>query len=298
MKTQSPAWNFPQKLLLYAVLVLGFAAVTVVLPWPYKLMPQLLLGAMFAHGVELEHELIHQKHFSGRWRRLVGTALGLPMLVDFTRYRVTHSHHHRALGTPEDEESFAYNFDQLATPLGLLTHLSMLGHYRSVLKRIGMAMRGDRAALQADMGKAGRHLSAQRLSGIHQGYLIFAGAIGLAVGFSVVGQTTLFLQLWAIPLLLASPIHALIELPEHWGCQPNTTAITVNTRTILPSRFMDWFTNGNCWHVEHHTKPAMPMQQLPILHHSLAPSIKYLNHGYREFYQEFLAALVSQKQRA
>jgi fatty acid desaturase len=298
MKTQSLAWNFHQKLLQYAALVLGFATMTVVLPWPYKLIAQLLLGAMFAHGVELEHELIHQKHFSGFWRRLVGTALGLPMLVEFTRYRITHSHHHRALGTPEDEESFAYDFDQLATPMGFLTHLSMVGHYQAVLKRIGMTLRGDLAPLQADMGKAGCNLPTQRLIEIQQGYLMFAGAIALAVGISIGFQTTLILQLWAIPLLFASPIHALVELPEHWGCQSDTTDITVNTRTILPSRFMDWFTNGNCWHVEHHSKPAMAMKQLPHLHHTLAPSIKYLSYGYSEFYQEFLSALFSQRQRA
>ncbi|NJL47017.1 MAG: hypothetical protein HC929_05305 [Leptolyngbyaceae cyanobacterium SM2_5_2] len=297
MKLQSLAWNFYQKLSLYGVLMISFAGLTIILPWPYRLLAQMLLGAMFAHGVELEHELIHQKHFAGGWRQLVGTALGLPMLVDFTRYRVTHSHHHRALGTPEDEESFAYDFEQLATPVGFLAHLSMVGHYQAVLGRIGMALRGDRAALQADMGKAGRNLTAQRLIEIQQGYLIFAGAILTAVVISVGFQTTLVLELWAIPLLFASPIHALVELPEHWGCQPNTTDITVNTRTILPSRFTAWFTNGNCWHVEHHSKPAMPMQQLPILHHTLAPNIKYLNYGYREFYQEFWQALIRSPQR-
>jgi fatty acid desaturase len=291
MKSSSSNQNFYRKLLLYLALVLGFGALTVLLPWRLKLLPQLGLGAMFAHGVELEHELIHQKHFGGDWRRWVGTALGLPMLVEFTRYRVTHSHHHRALGTPDDEESFAYDFEQLTTPSGLALHLSMVGHYWAVVKRIGMALRCDRATLQSDMGKAGRSLTPNRLSEIRQGYLIFAGAIALAATLSLICQTTLALQLWAIPLLFANPIHALVELPEHWGCQTDTTDPFVNTRTILPSRFMDWFTNGNCWHVEHHANPAMPMQALPQLHSGHADQIKYLFYGYGEFYAQFWTAL-------
>ena len=291
MKTPRSAQNFAQKLSLYVALILTFGTLTVLLPWPLKLLPQLLLGAMFAHGVELEHELIHQNHFGGGWRRWVGTLLGLPMLVDFARYRVTHSHHHRALGTADDEESFAYDFEQLATPAGLALHLSMVGHYRAVLKRMGLALRCDRTALQTDMGKAGRSLTSARLAEIHQGYLVLAAAIALAVGLSIGFQTTLALQLWAVPLLFASPIHALVELPEHWGCQTHSTDTLVNTRTILPSPLMDWFTNGNCWHVEHHAKPAMPMHQLPQLHSTHATQIKYLNYGYGEFYRQFWAAL-------
>lgn len=298
MKPPSFAQNFYRKLSLYVVLMLGFGTLTVLLPWPLKLLPQLGLGAMFAHGVELEHELIHQKYFAGGWRRWVGTTLGLLMLVDFTRYRVTHSHHHRALGTPDDEESFAYDFEQLATPVGLALHLSMVGHYRAVIMRMGMALWGDRTSLQSDMGKAGRSLTSERLSEIRQGYLIFAGAIALAVTFSLVCQTTLILQLWAIPLLFASPIHALVELPEHWGCQTDTTDPFVNTRTILPSRFMDWFTNGNCWHVEHHAKPAIPMQALPQQHSGHAAQIKYLHYGYGEFYTKFWAALRQRRAEA
>jgi fatty acid desaturase len=298
MKTASFAQNFYQKLSLYVVLVLGFAVATLLLPHPHKLLAQLLLGAMFAHGVELEHELIHQKHFAGGWRRLVGTLLGLPLLVEFTRYWVTHSHHHRALGTPDDEESFAYDFAQLSTPVGFVMYLSMTSHYQAVLKRIGMALRGDRPGLQADMGNAGRNLPAARLTEIQQGYCLFAAAIALAVAISIGYKTTVILQLWAIPLLFANPIHALIELPEHWGCQADTTDAIANTRTILPSAFMDWFTNGNCWHVEHHAKPALPMQQLAALHATHAHQIKYLNYGYTDFYWQFWMALWQSKLEA
>lgn len=295
MKPSSSTQIFYRKLAVYGALVIGFGTLTVLLPWPLKLLAQLGLGAMFAHGIELEHELIHQRHFGGGWQRWVGTALGLPLLVDFTRYRATHLHHHRALGTPDDEESFAYDFEQLATPAGFVPHLSMVGHYRAVLQRMGMALRGDRPALRADMGKSGGKLTVARLAEIQQGYWVFAGAIVLAVAFSLAFHSTLALQLWTMPLLFASPIHALIELPEHWGCKPDSTDPFVNSRTIQPSRFMDWFTNGNCWHVEHHARPALPMHALPGLHTSHTAQIKHLNYGYGDFLVQFWVALGQQR---
>jgi len=287
----SSSQTFYLKLALYVALVIGFVANIVLLPWPLKLLAQLGLGATFAHGIELEHELIHQKHFGDGWQRWVGSALGLPLLVDFTRYRVTHLHHHRALGTADDEESFAYDFERLATPAEFVQHLSMVGHYRAVVKRMGMALWGDRLALQADMGKAGPSLTSDRLAEILQGYRVFALAIATAVAFSIAFRSTLALQLWIIPLLFANPIHALIELPEHWGCEPDSTDPYVNTRTILPSRFMDWFTNGNCWHVEHHVRPAMPMHALPLLHSGHSAQIKHLNNGYGDFFVQFWTSL-------
>lgn len=298
VKSSSSAQMFYRKLTLYGALVIGFGSLTVLLPWPLKLLAQLGLGAMFAHGIELEHELIHQRYFAGSWQRWVGTALGLPLLVDFTRYQATHLHHHRALGTADDEESFAYNFEQLATPVGSFLHLSMVSHYWAVLQRMGMALLCDRPALVADMGKTGGKLTAARLKEIQQGYWLFTGAIVLAVALSLTFHSTLALQLWAMPLLFASPIHALIELPEHWGCKPDSTDPFINSRTIQPSRFMDWFTNGNCWHVEHHARPALPMHALSELHRSHAAQIKHINYGYGDFLVQFWVALGQQRSEA
>jgi fatty acid desaturase len=249
------------------------------------------LGGMFAHGVELTHEMIHQRHFGKRWGDAIGFFLGLPMFVEFTRYRITHSYHHRAVGTPDDEESFAYDFARLGAPLSFALHLSMVSHYNSVLRNLSHALVGNTGAIRQRMGNSGKTAPQAAIQRVMRGYqlmaLVTVGAIALSLGL----QTTVFLQLWLVPLCFASPIHALVELPEHWGCHTHSPDIMVNTRTILPSPFADWFTNGNCWHVEHHYKPALPMGDLPKLHREIAPHIKFLNFGYGEFYRGFLRAL-------
>jgi fatty acid desaturase len=291
MTTQLDRRQFVQKLGLYVGLMVGFSAMILAVPWGLKPLPAALLGAMFAHGVELAHELIHQKHFDGNWQRGLGWLLGLPMLVEFSRYTVTHSHHHRRVGTAEDQESFGYDFEQLNQPLGFALHLSMLRHYQTALQNIGWALSGQSSQLQQELGQAGKTLPAKALGRIVHGYCGFGVALLAVVGLSLGLQTTVGLQLWLLPLIFAGPIHALVELPEHWGCTLNTPDCLHNTRTIVPSPFTQWFTNGNCWHVEHHHNPGVPIGQLGALHPQLHPQIRFLNQGYSSFYREFWQSL-------
>ena len=293
MTLSKPAADYLQKLALYGAIAAASVTAILLLPWPLKLLPQAVLGAMFAHGVELEHEMIHQRHFGKRWGEAIGFLLGLPLLVEFTRYRISHSYHHRAVGTPHDEESFSYDFGRLGAPLSFALHLTMLSHYRSVAHNISAAVRGDTAALRRRLGQAGKTAPPAAIAHIVRGYRVMGALVVGAIALSLLLQTSLWVELWLVPLVFAGPIHALIELPEHWGCVTDSPDMMVNTRTILPSRFADWFTNGNCWHVEHHYKPAMPMADLPQLHAAIAPQIKYLNYGYGEFYRGFFAALLA-----
>lgn len=291
MTLSTPAADYLKKLAIYGMTATVAIAAILLTPWPWTLLSQLILGAMFAHGVELQHEMIHQRHFGKRWGDTIGFLLGLPMFVELTRYRITHSYHHRAVGTPDDEESFSYDFEQLAAPLSFLLHLSMFSHYRMVLQNIEYAMLGNYGAIRDAMGNSGKTVPQVAINKIVRGYRVMALVVLGAIALSVLSRTAIVIQIWLIPLVFANPIHALVELPEHWGCYTDSSDIMLNTRTILPSRFADWFTNGNCWHVEHHSKPAMPMADLPAIHGAIAPQIKFLDNGYSEFYRKFFTAL-------
>jgi hypothetical protein len=53
---------------------------------------------------------------------------------------------------------------------------------------------------------------------IQRDYLIMFLLLVAAFVISVAFRTDLILQLWLIPMVIGwAPIHALIELPEHWG---------------------------------------------------------------------------------
>lgn len=292
MTTHHSSLNFAKKLTLYCALIVVCSIATLVAPWGLKLVPISLLGIMFAHGIELEHELIHQKHFSHQWRQMFGFLLGLPMLVEFSRYTITHGYHHRMVGTKDDEESFGYDFNQLSSPLPFLLHISMLAHYQQALQNVFYAVTGQHSLIKQGLGKPGATVSERLFNQVVRGYFGFAMVLAIAGVLSFVLPTTAFLQLWLLPLFIASPVHALIELPEHWGCRSNTTNCLENTRTIVAGKFATWLTNGNCWHVEHHHNPAVSIDDLANLHRQLAADIQFLNLGYRSFYAEFFGAMV------
>ena len=56
-----------------------------------------LLGLMYAHMIELQHQCLHDTAFrrGSGWNRAIGVLLGLPMLVSYSHYRAVHLHHHR-----------------------------------------------------------------------------------------------------------------------------------------------------------------------------------------------------------
>ncbi|MEI2582536.1 fatty acid desaturase family protein [Scytonema sp. PRP1] len=279
--------SFFRKLSILIVLSIGFIIAVVIIPYPVKLLPQLLLGMMFAHSIELEHELTHHIiFFNERVNRLVGTLLGLPMLVSFSLYKALHGHHHSVLGTPEDKETFNYNYEKLTSISGFILHLSMLGHYSGVVENICATL----------VGKLREDVSPKIAHRIRNEYCLIVCLIIIMLVLSILWQTTILLDTWLIPLIIfTGPIHALIELPEHFGCDNQTTNPFHNTRTIQASKFLIWYVNGNNYHIEHHFNPALPINELRNYHSTIVGKIENLESSYWSFYKKFFDKLFSKK---
>lgn len=279
--------SFIRKLSILMTLSIGFIIAVVIIPYPFKLLPQLLLGMMFAHSIELEHELTHHViFFNERLNRLVGITLGLPMLVSFSLYKALHGHHHSALGTPEDKETFNYSYEKLTSISGFLLHLSMLGHYSGVSENIHAAF----------VGKLREDVSPKIAQRIRNEFRLIACLIIIMLVLSALWQTTILLDTWLIPLIIfTGPIHALIELPEHFGCDNQTINPFQNTRTIQASKFLTWFVNGNNYHVEHHLNAALPINELRNSHSTIISKIEHFESSYWSFYKKFFEKLFSKK---
>jgi fatty acid desaturase len=226
-----------------------------------KVAAQFFLAAMFAHGVELAHQALHRTGFgTARFDRMAGVVLCVPALVSFSLYQFLHLRHHKKNGAQDDQESFGYWFDLMKSPyflvrcIGFVLHFSMLVHFVTALGRIGGAFTGH---LAASLKKDGLP-AASTIKTIFEfrlmGCVIAASAIvGITFGIQMV------VDFWVIPLAIFAPIHALIELPEHFGCDHPSDDGRKNTRSIRAGRFMAWFTNGNCFHVGHHMEMRIPM---------------------------------------
>lgn len=288
LRTEVRGRVFTVKLLLCLGLVLGGALLALhPAPWS-RIAGVLLIGCMFAHAAELQHEALHNLAYrSPRANRAVGIAVGLPMLISFTAYRVTHMRHHRDLGTPMNREFFDYGNQygeagprsRTAVGLSWCVRFSMVHHYAQFAKYLARSLRGR--DFEGENALTSRRIRREHL-------VALAAILALSAGSIPAGQA-LVLWVWLLPLVLvAAPLHALIELPEHYGCETLDRSPFANTRTIRSNALMTWFTNGNNFHVEHHLGPNLPIGRLPDLHAQLEGRLRHYHTGYFDYFSKLL----------
>jgi fatty acid desaturase len=288
LRTEIRGSVFVMKLLLFAALSAAGIVMACQPQWWYKVLGVALTGLMFAHAAELQHETLHNLGFRSRVANTVaGIVLGVPMLVSFTDYRVAHLRHHRYLGDPANREFFDYG-DQYgqdgrsgaAAVLSWSARFTMIRHYQMVLASTARAL----------SGRAFREQTATNSRRIRRDYLIILATVLAVAAASVALHRAVIVWAWLVPLVVvAGPVHALIELPEHHRCRTLTTDPFANTRTIRSNALMAWFTNGNNFHVEHHVMPNLPIERLPDLHQEIRGRLQFFHKSYVDYFRKLLS---------
>jgi len=247
-----------------------------------------VLGSMFAHAVELQHQCLHYSAFkSRRTNKVIGVLLGLPTLTSFHAYRRSHLEHHRNLGTSSDTPFFIYRFVTAPSIGALMYDLFGISHLKASISAI--FGNGDSRLIAVPNGDEPSNISEKFDYALMGFTLVCACLISMVFGPAIV------LKLWVFPfLLVAQPIHFLVELPEHIGCDDGTTDVFRNTRTIVGSGFSRWFTNFNNLHVEHHLEPTVSMDQLPEIFAQVQAQHKQLVQTYWQFYRSLYRSIRSQ----
>lgn len=276
--------RFTAKFLFAAAAITGLWFVVAELHrWPLTVVAVVLLGLLYAHLVELQHECLHEHAYRRRWlNRAVGFLCGVPMLSSYWHYKYEHLRHHAYLGTAQNQEFFNYRFHDLDKPLGFLRGCFHLGRYLDVGRDLGRSVTGR---LNPRVTKT---VAARK---IRQEYVAFAVILAGAVAASVLLHTYLLLLVWVLPtLLVAEPTHFLIELPEHFGLNTQTDPnVLTNTRTVRATRLGSWFTNGNDLHTAHHFHQGVPMAQVPRLHALIADRVGTVDRSYPAFYRKVVS---------
>jgi fatty acid desaturase len=260
----------------------GWVAIILWPTWPVIVLSILVIGPMYAHLVELQHECLHEHAYHRRWcNRLVGFICGVPMLSSFWHYKHEHLRHHAYLGTPQNREFFNYRFHDLDNVFGFTRGCFHLGRYLDVAKDMGRSIVGR------PFPRVTKTIATKK---IRTEYLAFVVILVAAVAFTTITASPLLLFVWVIPaLLLAEPIHFLIELPEHFGLNTQTDPnILANTRTVRSSRFAQWFTNGNDVHTAHHYHQGVPMAQVRKLHQVIEDRVENIDPSYWAFYKNVI----------
>jgi fatty acid desaturase len=247
----------------------------------------LLIGAMFAHALEIQHQCLHFSAFkSRRTNKIVGILLGLPTLTSFHAYRRSHLEHHRNLGTSADTPFFTYRFVAQPSIWSLMYDLLGISHIKASIAAI--LGNGDSRLIALPLGQEPSNDS-EKFDYAMMGFLLVCACLTAMVLGPVI-----VLKLWILPfLLVAQPIHFLVELPEHIGCDEGTTDALRNTRTIIGSGFSRWFTNYNNMHVEHHLEPTLSMDQMPEVFAAISGQHKHIKQTYWQFYRSLYSTIRS-----
>jgi len=248
----------------------------------------IMLGLVYAHGVELQHEALHGNLFRRPVvNRVVGFLTGAPMLVSFTQYRAYHLHHHRCVGTSNDEELFDYTARSLRNPLSVFVRMWNLIKIPAFLVTfLGM--------LQGDYPDKVR--PTERRSLLVECSLLFA-MLALALGSPFFLGDHL-LMLWIVPwLAIAEPLHFLVEVPEHIGCDRRDRSILKNTRSYTTNPCWAYLTNFNNFHIEHHLFPTVPAHRLGVLHARTRVAQGHCTDGYWKALKEVSTTVRNDSER-
>jgi fatty acid desaturase len=247
-----------------------------------QLLSILILGLCFAHGVELQHQTLHHSSFRSKGaNRFCGCMLGLPMFISFTLYRKRHLEHHGYLGTPKNKEFFDYSTQYSVNTLrDLLIRFSLIYHYRDLARNLKRLFRG--LPILENMSN-----SLSRRVWIEYALMCLV-IIGLLFFSFLVHEPWIILN-WLVALFfVAGPVHALIEMPEHYQCDLKSRDMFKNTRSITSGAIASWFTNYNNLHVEHHMYPCIPLKQLREIHLEQKSKIVFYEPTYITFFQKYL----------
>ncbi|HEX5146748.1 MAG TPA: fatty acid desaturase [Conexibacter sp.] len=255
----------------YALLIASLGVVASVLA-------VVLLGLMYAHLVELQHECVHEHGFhSRRLNRLYGQACGFFMFSSYTHYKCAHLRHHVSLGEPGNHEFFDYPYEQLESPLRFLRAAFHLGRYAVVARNVCLSV----------LRRPLPDVPDAYLRRTQNEYRSFLLTLVVAVAGSVAAGSALLLVSWVLPLIaISEPVHFVIELPEHFGLDtqgdPN---VARNTRTVRASRAARWFTNGNNLHTAHHYNAGVPMGNVPQLDELVQGEFQEVEASYWSFFR-------------
>jgi len=257
---------------------------------------QICLGGVLAHATELIHQCLHRTA-SGRAARdqALGMIIATPLGISFWRYLTDHFAHHKDV----TKESFSYNYQRMDSPslsvriIGFVLHASMISHFVDTLKWIGYALTG-RVEKKLEATRPG--LNPAIVKRVEGDYLMMAALLILAVVVTIAFHTDLIIQVWLIPMIIGwAPIHALIELPEHWKCETWSTNARFNTRSIRASWLARWYVNNNCNHVGHHVDLSVAIERLPDYEARLIDEepFKHFEQSYPRFYFRFFRYLLT-----
>ncbi len=230
-----------------------WATAQVTATWQWVLvLPLYLLAAASLHGISLfTHEAVHGTLMRNRWANgILGALCAIPVLQNFSAYRVLHLRHHAHLGEDHDPDHYAA-YTRWTWLIFLMNWMRLLVGYPIYITMIPIlgfkhGTGADRAGILAEV----------------------AATVFVVWGCFSFLPTACLVQGWLIPMLLINTMVNIRGMSQHTLLEHSDDEV-LGTRTILTSRVVRFFMCNENFHLEHHLYPGVPWYHLPRVHQAL-----------------------------
>ncbi len=239
--------------------------------------PLYLLAAASLHGMSLfTHEAVHGTLCKNRrWNAVLGALCAVPVLQNFSAYRVLHLRHHDHLGAEGDPDHYP-NYTRWSWLVFLLNWGRLLLGYPAYI--VAIPLLGWKQGAARD--RCG---------------IVVEGALGVGFFGLLWGWVPhpAVVHAWLIPMLLINTMVNIRGMSQHTLLEEHHGDPVRGTRSILTNRVTAFFMCNENYHLEHHLYPGIPWYELPRVHAELrerlaqggAPFIP----SYFAFVREFIA---------
>ena len=250
-------------------------------PWWILAALQLyLLAAASLHGISLfTHEGVHgalsRNPTVNRW---LSIACAMPVLQNYSAYKVLHLRHHRHLGHEGDPDHYK-NYTSWSWLVFAMHWGRLIIGYPAYLVMIPIL--GYRQGLFLDRAWIVLEL------------VILVALVALVIASPI--SWGVLLHAWLIPMIFINTMINIRGMSQHTLLEHETDAVR-GTRTILANRVVAFFMCNENYHLEHHLYPGVPWYNLPKVHDALERDLRSngapLIGSYFEFVRDFVIASI------
>jgi len=237
--------------------------------------PLYVLMAASLHGISLfTHEAVHGTLSRNRLLNgVLGSACAIPVLQNFSAYRVLHLRHHNHLGEEGDPDHYA-NYTRWTWLVFAMNWARLLVGYPVYIVAIPI--------LGFKHGSTGARL----------GILaeVSATVLVAALVWHFVPVTWIW-HVWGIPMLVINFMVNVRGMSQHTLLEHADDEV-LGTRTILTVPLVRFFMCNENYHLEHHLYPGVPWHHLPEVHAALGEELKRRGAPYIPSYASFVGEFI------
>lgn len=277
------SWRHWIRMLVFAMIYLTAAAGMIWTashwdtPWIYLAgIPIYLLAAASLHGISLfTHEAVH-----GTLARnpllngILGSLCAIPVLQNFSAYRVLHMRHHDHLGDEGDPDHYA-NYTRWSWLVFCMNWARLLVGYPVYI--IAIPILGFKQGSAKD----------------RVGILAEILATGLLIGLIWISPipAAWIWHGWVIPMLFINTMVNIRGMSQHTLLEDAEDEIR-GTRSILTVPLVRFFMCNENYHLEHHLYPGVPWHHLPKVHEALSSDLTKRGAPYISSYGSFVREFI------